>query len=103
MSEESKIQPTFLKVDGGAAKNNFLMQFQSDILDIDIIRPKINETTALGAAYISGLAVNFFKDIEEIKALSKKDKSFHANMNVELRNELYSNWKKAVTATRIFK
>ena len=78
------------------------MQFQSDILDIDIIRPKINETTALGAAYISGLAVNFFKDIDEIKALSKKDKSFHAKMDMKKRNELYTNWKKAVTATRKF-
>ena len=103
MSEESNIKPTFLKVDGGAAKNDFLMQFQSDILDIDIIRPKINETTALGAAYISGLAVNFFKDIEEIKTLSKKDKSFHAKMETKKRNFLYNNWKKAVTATRIFK
>lgn len=103
MSEESNIKPTFLKVDGGASKNNFLMQFQSDILDIDIIRPKINETTALGAAYISGLAVNFFKDIEEIKYLSKKDKSFHSKMEETKRNTLYSNWLKAVTATRIFK
>ena len=103
MSEESKIKPTFLKVDGGASKNDFLMQFQSDILEIDIIRPKINETTALGAAYISGLAVNFFENIEEIKALSKKDKSFHSKMDNEKRNSLYASWKKAVTATRVFK
>ena len=103
MSEESNIKPTFLKVDGGASKNNFLMQFQSDILDIDILRPRISETTALGAAYISGLATNFFKDIKEIKKLSHLDKAFHPNMNDKKRNTLYKNWLTAVAATRIFK
>ncbi|AIO19153.1 Glycerol kinase [Candidatus Izimaplasma bacterium HR1] len=103
MSKESKIAPTFLKVDGGAAKNNFLMQFQSDILDIEILRPKINETTALGAAYMSGLATNFFKDIAEIKNLTSLDKTFKPNMNEEKRNTLYNNWLKAVEVTRKFK
>ncbi len=103
MAEESKITPTFLKVDGGASKNNFLMQFQSDILNIDIIRPKISESTALGAAYISGLASNFFSSIEEIKAMSKTDKTFNSKMNHEKRDDLYNHWLKAVTATRKFK
>ena len=102
MKEESKIEPTFLKVDGGASNNNFLMQFQSDILNTPIIRPRINETTALGAAYMSGLATNFFDSIDELKKLSKKDKSFDPVMTEENRNRLYANWVKAVEATRKF-
>ena len=103
MSEESKITPTFLKVDGGASRNNFLMQFQSDILDIEILRPRISETTALGAAYISGLATGFYKNIEEIQKLNSLDKSFTSKMSLEKRTNLYSNWVKAVEATRKFK
>lgn len=103
MSEEANISPVFLKVDGGAARNNFLMQFQSDILDIDIIRPKVSESTALGAAYISGLATNFFRDLDELKAIAKEDKKFSSKMNDSLRNELYNNWIKAVNATIRFK
>jgi glycerol kinase len=102
MKEESKIEPTFLKVDGGASNNDFLMQFQSDLLDTPIIRPKISETTALGAAYMSGLATHFFASIDEIKAISKKDKSFTPNMSKEERQKLYANWVKAVEATRKF-
>lgn len=103
MEEESGIKAPFLKVDGGASLNNFLMQFQSDILDLDIIRPRINESTALGAAYMSGLASGFFKDLEEIKVLSKRDKSFSGSMSPSVRDELYSNWKTAIMATIRFK
>jgi len=103
MSKESGIDPTFLKVDGGAALNNFLMQFQSDILGIDIIRPKIAESTALGAAFISGLSVGFFENLEEIKQIVQKDMSFHPKMDKERVEELYKHWHKAVEATRIFK
>ena len=103
MREESGITPKTLKVDGGASLNNFLMQFQSDILDIKIIRPKINETTALGAAFISGLATGFYKNIEEIEALIQKDKHFYPNMDENVRNNLYNNWQKAIKATRTFK
>lgn len=103
MEEESGIKAPFLKVDGGASLNNFLMQFQSDILNIDIIRPKINESTALGAAYMSGLASGFFGSIEEIKELTQRDKSFEGNMCDEKRNELYSMWKTAIMATIRFK
>jgi len=79
------------------------MQFQSDILDIEIIRPKINETTALGAAFISGLAIGFYKNIEEIEQLIQKDKHFYPMMDKKIRNDLYSNWQKAIKATRTFK
>lgn len=103
MSKESNIDATFLKVDGGASMNDFLMQFQSDMLGIDIIRPKISESTALGAAFISGLTVGFFKDLEQIKELVQSDKSFHPIMNKEEQSSLYSRWQKAIEATRIFK
>lgn len=103
MEEESNISAPFLKVDGGASLNNFLMQFQSDILNLEITRPKINESTALGAAYISGLASNFFDSIEEIKSLSKKDKSFEPGMKKGEIDELYKQWKSAISATIRFK
>lgn len=103
MSKESKIPPTFLKVDGGASKNNFLMQFQSDMLNIDITRPRISESTALGAAFISGLSVGFFKDLDEIKNIVQKDKTFSPKMEENERSRLYNRWLKAVESTRLFK
>ena len=103
MSLESGITPKTLKEDGGASLNNFLMQFQSDILNIEIIRPKINESTALGAAFISGLAIGFYKNIEEIEKLIVKDKHFNPKMDESVRNNLYNNWQKAISATRTFK
>lgn len=103
MRKESEITPITLKVDGGASLNNFLLQFQSDILDIEIIRPKINETTARGAAFISGLSTGFYKNIEEIENLIQEDKHFTPNMDENNRNILYNNWKKAVKAARAFK
>jgi glycerol kinase len=103
MVEESDIKPAFLKVDGGASMNNFLMQFQSDMLDLEITRPKVAESTALGAAYISGLSTKFFDSIEELQALSKKDKTFVPHMDKEQRDSLYKNWKSAVNATIKFK
>lgn len=103
MALESNITPTFLKVDGGASQNDFLMQFQSDILDLDIIRPKLSESTALGAAYLSGLSSGFFKSIDEIQEISQKDKVYTSNMSDEVRNDLYRNWIAAVNATIKFK
>lgn len=102
MAEESGITPKFLKVDGGASMNDFLMQFQSDMLNIEIIRPKIAESTALGAAYISGLASGFFENMEEIKKISHKDKTFDPKMNKDARFALYNQWKKAIKATQVF-
>ncbi len=103
MSLESKITPKILKVDGGASLNNFLMQFQSDILNIEIVRPKVNESTALGAAFISGLATGFYSSIKELEETVILDKHFSPTMKEEKRNSLYSNWVKAVNATRTFK
>lgn len=103
MEKDSGIKLRKLRVDGGAVKNDFLMQFQSDLLDVSVERPVIEETTALGAAYLAGLAVGFWKSREEIADMWKVDKNFDPTMSEESRTELYSGWKKAVTATMAFK
>jgi len=103
MASESKITPKILKVDGGASLNNFLMQFQSDILNIEIRRPKINESTALGAAFISGLATNFFSDLDDLRKTLILDRKFIPKMKTDERNKLYTNWQKAVSVIRSFK
>lgn len=100
MKEDSRIEINSLKVDGGATANNFLMQFQSDILNVKVLRPEIIETTALGAAYLAGLAVGFWKDKEEIKKNWKLNKEFTPNLSQELRNRYYKCWKKAVEKTK---
>ncbi len=100
MEEDSKIKLNRLKVDGGASANNFLMQFQSDILGVPVDRPKIAETTAQGAAYLAGLAVGFWKDKEEIKNKWELDKTFDVNMDSEKREKLYSKWLKAVERSK---
>lgn len=96
MQEDSGIQLNELKVDGGAAANNFLMEFQADILDAQVRRPVTLETTALGAAYLAGLAVGFWESKDEITSQWKLDKEFLPNMSTEERNEKYKGWKKAV-------
>ena len=88
-----------LKVDGGACANGFLMQFQADILDTTVLRPECIETTALGAAYLAGLAVGFWKDKEEIKANWALAQSFYPNMLQEKREKLMKGWKKAVSCS----
>ncbi|MEK4084393.1 MAG: glycerol kinase GlpK [Psychrobacillus psychrodurans] len=103
MEADSGISLKSLRVDGGAVKNDFLMQFQSDILDVEVDRPVINETTALGAAYLAGLAVGYWKDRSEISERWKNDKSFQPKMEEEKRNNLYDGWQKAVKAAKIFK
>ncbi|MGB7459878.1 MAG: FGGY-family carbohydrate kinase, partial [Carnobacterium jeotgali] len=103
MNKESGIPIKTLRVDGGASKNNFLMQFQADILDTKIERSKISETTALGAAYLAGLATGFWKDQDEIKKYWEKDATFEPNMDEEEREDLYAGWQAAVEATRVFK
>lgn len=103
MEEESGITLHSLRVDGGAVKNNFLMQFQSDILNVPVDRPVINETTALGAAYLAGLAVGYWADQSDIVKQWKRDKTFMPNMDDAKRRNLYDGWKKAVHATRAFK
>ena len=96
MEEDSGIRVKALKVDGGAVVNNFLMQFQSDILGVRVDRPQIAETTAMGAAFLAGLAVGFWKDKEEIAETWKVDRSFAPAMSDELREKKCRGWKKAV-------
>lgn len=96
MQKDSGITLTNLKVDGGAVANNFLMQFQSDILGVPVSRPKVTETTALGAAYLAGLAVGYWKDMDEIASKWQIDREFKPAMAMEVREKLYAGWKKAV-------
>ena len=103
MVADSEINLKSLRVDGGAVKNDFLMQFQSDILGVPVDRPVINETTALGAAYLAGLAVGFWSGKEEIIKQWKKDQTFNQKLSDEDREELNNGWKKAVKATQVFK
>jgi glycerol kinase len=99
MEKDSGVKLTALKVDGGMVFNELLMQFQADILDVPVIRSKVAETTALGAAYAAGLAVGFWKDYDELRLNWGMDKEWKPSMPVEKRNILYSGWKKAVTRT----
>ncbi len=99
MEKDSGIKLAALKVDGGAVKNNFLMQFQSDILGVPVERPVVNETTALGAAYLAGLAVGFWNDTNDVTSNWKLDKRFEPAMEAEKREELYDGWQRAVAAT----
>ncbi|WP_034551537.1 glycerol kinase GlpK [Carnobacterium funditum] len=103
MNKDSGIETKTMRVDGGAAMNDFLMQFQADILGTTIERSKVNETTALGAAYLSGLATGFWKDQEEIKKYWESNGVFEPEMKEDLRENLYDGWKDAVAATRVFK
>ncbi len=99
MESDSGVKLTALKVDGGMVFNELLMQFQSDILDVPVVRPKVAETTALGAAYAAGLAVGFWKDYDELRSNWGKDKEWKPKMDPNLRGSLYAGWKKAVTRT----
>lgn len=96
MQEDSGLALTALKADGGAAKNNFLMQFQADIIDVAVHRPACVETTALGAAYLAGLAVDFWDSIETLKSHWKIDRIFEPSMPDDVRREKLSAWNKAV-------
>ncbi|MBR1856285.1 MAG: glycerol kinase GlpK [Oribacterium sp.] len=99
MEKDSNIHLTSLKVDGGACKNNFLMQFQSDIIDAPVHRPKCVETTAMGAAYLAGLATGFWKDKEDVKKNWQIDEEFRPEMRAEQREEEIRGWNQAVKAT----
>lgn len=103
MEKDSKIEVKTLRVDGGAVKNDFLMQFQSDILDVPVERPEINETTALGAAYLAGLAVGYWKSKDEIRDRWNLEKQFDPKMDETKRDDLYKGWQTAVKATQVFK
>ena len=100
MQEDSGITLKALKVDGGAVANNFLMQFQSDILGVPVDRPKVTETTAMGAAFLAGLAVGFWKDKAEIAEKWNVDRTFQPAMAEEAREVKYKGWEKAVERSR---
>ncbi|MCA1029723.1 glycerol kinase GlpK [Bacillus timonensis] len=103
MEADSGISLKALRVDGGAVKNNFLMKFQSDMLGVSVERPVVNETTALGAAYLAGLAVGYWKDQKDIATQWNVDETFGSSMDSHTRDGLYDGWKKAVQAAMVFK
>lgn len=96
MESDSGVELSTLKVDGGMVVNDLLMQFQADILNVNLVRPRIAETTALGAAYAAGLAVGFWSNLDELVAIWAKEKEWFPEMSNEKRDALYSSWKKAV-------
>jgi len=98
MEADSGIEIKELRVDGGATVNNLLMQFQSDLLNTAVVRPRITETTALGAAYLAGLATGYWNSIDEIQEQWQIDRKFESNMDEEKRESLMNGWKKAVKA-----
>jgi glycerol kinase len=99
MISDSGIDLKEIRVDGGMVTNNLLMQFQADILDVPVIRPSISETTALGAAYAAGLAVDFWKDLDELRRNWKEDQRWLPEMRETQRQRLYLDWKRAVQRT----
>ena len=99
MNKDSGVPLTALKVDGGMVHNQTLMQFQSDILGVPVIRPKVAETTALGAAYAAGLAVGFWKQIDDLRENWQIDQKWQPQMEAATRETLMAGWKKAVTRT----
>lgn len=103
MEEDTKLPIRSFKVDGGASVNPFLMQFQADILNLEVERPVIQETTALGAAYLAGLAIGFWKTTDEIKASWKLDQRFKPDMDDAERRRCLEGWQTAIDATRGFK
>lgn len=103
MEADSGISLKTLRVDGGAVMNDFLMEFQSDVLHVPVERPEVSETTALGAAYLAGLAVGYWKDQNDIASQWNMDRRFTPSMAAEDRNTLYDGWKKAVKAAMAFK
>ena len=100
MQQDSRIPLAALKVDGGASANNLLMQYQSDLLNVSVRRPVVQETTALGAAYLAGLAVGFWKDQSDVTANWQLDREFTPNMDENRRQSLYSGWQRAVERSR---
>jgi len=103
MQEDAGMKLRTLRVDGGAVGNDLLMQFQSDMLGVTVERPSVNESTALGAAYLAGLAVGFWIGREQIRSLRQTDRSFDPQMAEGRRRELYEGWQRAVQAAMAFK
>jgi glycerol kinase len=96
MESDSSIKLAELRVDGGACSNNLLMQFQADLLGVPVVRAANPETTAMGAAYLAGLAVGFYNSIEEISSQWSSDRTFEPNIDDAKRQDLRANWNKAL-------
>jgi glycerol kinase len=99
MEKDSGVQLTSLKVDGGMVVNETLMQFQSDVLGVPVVRPQVAETTALGSAYAAGLATGFWKGVDDLRQNWGIDKTWEPKMDAAERDRSYAFWKKAVTRT----
>jgi glycerol kinase len=102
MEADSGLHLTELRADGGAIANDFMAQFQSDILDVPLLRPQVAETTALGAAYLAGLAVGFWENREDVARHWVVDRKFVPSMSMGERDRLYAGWQRAVAATMAF-
>jgi glycerol kinase len=100
MEKDSSVKMSELKVDGGASGNKFLMQFQADICSADLVRPVVRETTALGAACLAGIAVGFWKDMDEVKVRWQADTLFNPLMDPAKREKLIACWHRAVGRSR---
>jgi glycerol kinase len=96
MQSDSGIELSELRVDGGAARNDFLMQFQADTLGIPVVRPANTETTAAGAAYLAGLAMDFWKSVDDINETWQREQTFAPQMNADERKRLLANWSRAI-------
>ncbi|MEZ9190107.1 glycerol kinase GlpK [Vibrio sp. 10N.286.52.F8] len=102
MQADSGIKLANLRVDGGAVANNFLMQFQSDVLDTEVHRPEVTEVTALGAAYLAGLAVGFWDSIDELQGKAVLNRTFMPHHDEEKRNRRYKGWKRAIKCAQVW-
>ena len=100
MQQEAGLRLTSLKVDGGASVNNQLLQFQADLLDVAVRRPVVAETTALGAAYLAGLAVGYWSDLDDVSQNWALDREFTPRMEPDVRRTLTRGWQRAVERSR---
>ena len=100
MAKDSGVDPSELRVDGGASVNNLLMQIQSNAINKKVVRPVITETTALGAAYLAGLAIGFWNNVEEINSQWQEDKIFEPEVNSVDFSEVIKNWNKALERSK---
>ncbi len=100
MHADSGVELQQLRVDGGGSTNNLMMQFQADLLGVPVVRPKITETTALGAAYLAGLAVGYWRDADALRAQWQMDRTFEPAMSPEERDSRMNLWRKAVERSR---
>ncbi|RLE96386.1 MAG: glycerol kinase, partial [Thermoprotei archaeon] len=96
MEKDSGVKLGELRVDGGGAKSDFMMQFQADILGVKVVRPVVSETTSLGAAYLAGLAVGFWTSLREVEENWRAEREFTPRMDPEVRERLYAGWRAAV-------